>query len=86
MCQKEVIKKISEATEKYQQTANYIFYQMAFNEKELYVMFQDFYMSFIEKFEIGPSELASIFEIMCGEGFLGKDTITSKILPVIGVQ
>jgi len=37
---------------------------MAFDEKELYQMFKDFYLSFIPNYVIGMTEVTSLMEMM----------------------
>lgn len=59
---------------------------MAFDEKELYQMFKDFYLSFMPNYVIGPTELTSMIEMMAQGEFLGKQMLEDKVFPIIGIQ
>jgi hypothetical protein len=65
----------------------FVFYQLVFDEEELYSMFKDFYLSFIPNYTIGRPELMSLIELMAsGAEYLGRDALEKKVFPIMGVH
>jgi len=69
----------------YQQQMKFIFFTLAFDEKELYQMFRDFYLSFMPKYEIGRTEFTTLIEMMASPEYLGKKVLEESVFPIIGV-
>ena len=57
---------------------------MCFDEKELYQMFQEFYLQFCPDYEIGKIEFATLLEMMAVPDHLGKKVLEDKVFPIMG--
>ena len=77
---------IKATIKKYQDHVKFLFYQMVFDEEELYSMFKDFYLKFMPNYIIGATELTSLIELMASSEYLGKQVLEEKVFPIIGVH
>ena len=66
---------IKDNVQGYRNQANFIFFTMCFDEKELYQMFQEFYLQFCPDYEIGKAEFVTLIEMMALPKNLGKKTM-----------